>query len=70
MSHKLQNRCYYEYFFPFAWCAGNLQGYFGGSSAQQQEGESIFASVIVKPQNTGLGTWPLVPEAALISNQK
>lgn len=57
-------------FFSFAWCAGNLRGYFGGSSAQQQEGENIFESVIVKPQNTSLGTWPLVPEAALISNQK
>lgn len=59
-----------EIFSSFAWCAGNLQGYSGGSSAQQQEGENIFESVIVKPQNTGLGTWSLVLEAVLISNQK
>lgn len=39
-------------FFPFAWCTGNLHGYFSGSSTQQQEGENIFESVIVKPQNT------------------
>lgn len=58
------------YIFSVAWCTGNLRDYFGGSSTQQQEGENIFESVIVKPQNTGLGTWPLVPEAALISNQK
>lgn len=57
-------------FYSFAWCVGNLQSYFGGSSTQQQEQANIFESVIVKPQNTDLGAWSLVPEAALISNQK
>lgn len=57
-------------FYSFAWCVGNLQSYFGGSYTQQQERKNIFESVIVKPQNTDLRTWSLVPETALISNQK